>query len=75
MKERDEAVHWVARIDSGFAAMWASKPFALGGSRLSNCDRIITTPQSAFLGPIKGGETIPGLFEPGYVPPALPVQD
>jgi uncharacterized Zn-binding protein involved in type VI secretion len=54
---------------SGFGATWANKPFALVGSRLSNGDRITTTPQSAFGITEKEGETIPGLFESGYVPP------
>jgi uncharacterized Zn-binding protein involved in type VI secretion len=54
---------------SGFGATWANRPFALIGSRLSNGDRIATTPQSAFGITENEGETIPGLFEPGYVPP------
>jgi uncharacterized Zn-binding protein involved in type VI secretion len=54
---------------SGFGATWANTPFALVGSRLSNGDRITTTPQSAFGITEKEGEPIPGLFEPGYVPP------
>ncbi|SAL83043.1 hypothetical protein AWB74_06475 [Caballeronia arvi] len=54
---------------SGFGATCANKPFALIGSRLSNGDRIATTPQSVFGISVKEGEAIPGLFEPGYVPP------
>ncbi|SAK85563.1 hypothetical protein AWB75_05703 [Caballeronia catudaia] len=65
----DDGTEAIILDGSGFAAMWADKPFALVGSRLSNGDRIATTPQTAFGIPVKEGVTIPGLFEPGYVAP------
>ncbi|SAK64171.1 hypothetical protein AWB75_02908 [Caballeronia catudaia] len=65
----DDGTEAIILDGSGFGATWANKPFALVGSRLSNGDRIATTPQSAFSISVKEGETIPGLFEPGYVPP------
>jgi uncharacterized Zn-binding protein involved in type VI secretion len=65
----DDGTEAVILDGSGFGATWANKPFALIGSRLSNGDRITTTPQSAFGITEKEGESIPGLFEPGYVPP------
>lgn len=54
---------------AGFAAMWSNKPFALVGSRLSNGDRIISSPQDSFGITVRTGEDIPGLFDPSYVPP------
>ncbi|MFM0323984.1 PAAR domain-containing protein [Caballeronia glebae] len=59
---------------SGYAATWANTPFALVGSSLSNGDKIVTTPQSAFGIVVKDGEKIPGLFERGFVPADRPVR-
>jgi uncharacterized Zn-binding protein involved in type VI secretion len=54
---------------AGFAAMWGNKPVALVGSRLSNGDRIISTPQDSFGITVRDGEDIPGLFDLSHAPP------
>jgi uncharacterized Zn-binding protein involved in type VI secretion len=54
---------------AGDAAVCVDKPLALVGSRLSNGDRIVKTGQEGFSLTVRDDETIPGLFDPAYVPP------
>jgi uncharacterized Zn-binding protein involved in type VI secretion len=56
---------------AGAAALLNDAPFALVGSSLSNGDRIAETLQDFCGIAIREGEVIPGLFDPGYVPPIL----
>jgi hypothetical protein len=51
---------------AGYAACWLDRPMALVGSRLSNGDSIIGTPQERFGIRVRDGQYIPGLFEVGY---------
>lgn len=55
---------------TGYAATWEGKPLALVGSHLSNGDTIAETLQDGWGISVRDGETIPGLFDPAYVPPA-----
>lgn len=54
---------------AGFAAAWGDRPFALVGSRLSNGDTITETLQDGCGITVRDDETIPGLFDPAYMPP------
>ncbi|TDN70674.1 PAAR motif-containing protein [Paraburkholderia sp. BL10I2N1] len=60
---------------AGFAAMWADKPIALVGSRLSNGDTITTAMQDEFGITVRDGEDISGLFDPAYMLPLRAATD
>ncbi|WNC92704.1 PAAR domain-containing protein [Paraburkholderia sp. FT54] len=51
---------------AGFAATWGDRPLALVGSRLSNGDSITEAIQDGWGITVRGGEQIPGLFDPAY---------
>ncbi|UVE63938.1 PAAR domain-containing protein [Burkholderia pyrrocinia] len=57
-------------IDGAGNCHSAGKSFALVGSRLSNGDRIIETLRTSWGIHVPEGQSIPGLFDPAYVPPA-----
>ncbi len=54
---------------TGFAASWDDKPMARIDSRLSNGDTIMESFQDGCGITVRDGETIPGLFDPGYTLP------
>ncbi|CAH2812349.1 MAG: hypothetical protein CBCREVIR_3096 [Candidatus Burkholderia crenata] len=54
----------------GFAAVFGGRPLALVGSRLSNGDRIVETPQAGRDIIESFDKPIEGLFDPPYVPSA-----
>lgn len=56
---------------AGLLATSHGKPFALVGSRLSNGDSITESLQDHGI-TVQDGESVPGLFDPEYVPPAPP---
>ncbi|MFM0321926.1 hypothetical protein [Caballeronia glebae] len=82
MQERDELMCWLATVGAtsgrgrrilqvSSGAEFDGFEAALVGSRLSSGDKIATAPQLVCDASKKEGMTIPGLFEPGYVPPSL----
>lgn len=54
---------------AGHASTFANRPIALVGSHVANGDRIVTRAQSIGEIVVLEGEPVPGLLEPGYVPP------
>ncbi|WP_439891587.1 PAAR domain-containing protein [Ralstonia sp. 25C] len=56
---------------AGLGAVFSGKPVALVGSRLSNGDRIVKSTQTTHCIVEHEGRSIPGLFDPNYVPPAI----
>lgn len=65
----DDGSEAVVVDGAGFAATSEGKPIALVGSRLSNGDVISQTLQDGAGIRVTDDETIPGLFDPAYVPP------
>jgi uncharacterized Zn-binding protein involved in type VI secretion len=55
---------------AGHASTIANRPIALVGSHVANGDRIVARAQSIGEIVVLEGEPVPGLLEPGYVPPA-----
>jgi hypothetical protein len=56
---------------AGHASTIANRPIALVGSHVANGDRIVARAQSIGEIVVLEGEPVPGLLEPGYVPPAV----
>jgi uncharacterized Zn-binding protein involved in type VI secretion len=56
---------------AGHASTIANRPIALVGSHVANGDRIVARAQSMGEIIVLEGEPVPGLLEPGYVPPPL----
>lgn len=56
---------------AGASMIFGGQPCALVGSRLSNGDRIVSTFSTLGI-TIAAGESIPGLFDPSYVPEPSP---
>jgi uncharacterized Zn-binding protein involved in type VI secretion len=54
---------------AGHASTFANRPIALVGSHVANGDRIAVRAQSIGEIIVLEGEPVPGLLEPGYVPP------
>jgi uncharacterized Zn-binding protein involved in type VI secretion len=54
---------------AGHASTFANRPIALVGSHVANGDRIVTRAQSIGEIVVLEGEPVPGLLEPGYLPP------
>ena len=54
---------------AGHASTYANRPIALVGSHIANGDRIVARAQSIGEIVVLEGEPVPGLLEPGYVPP------
>jgi uncharacterized Zn-binding protein involved in type VI secretion len=54
---------------AGHASTIANRPIALVGSHVANGDRIVSRAQSIGEIIVLEGEPVPGLLEPGYVPP------
>jgi uncharacterized Zn-binding protein involved in type VI secretion len=54
---------------AGHASTFADRPIALVGSHVANGDRIVARAQSIGEIIVLEGEPVPGLLEPGYVPP------
>lgn len=54
---------------AGHASTFANRPIALVGSHVANGDRIVARAQSMGEIIVLEGEPVPGLLEPGYVPP------
>jgi uncharacterized Zn-binding protein involved in type VI secretion len=54
---------------AGHASTFADRPIALVGSHVANGDRIVARAQSIGEIVVLEGEPVPGLLEPGYVPP------
>lgn len=65
----DDGSEAVVVDGAGFAATSEGKPIALVGSRLSNGDVISQTLQDGAGIRVTDDESIPGLFDPAYVPP------
>ena len=55
---------------AGHASTIANRPIALVGSHVANGDRIVARAQSMGEIVVLEGEPVPGLLEPGYVPPS-----
>jgi uncharacterized Zn-binding protein involved in type VI secretion len=55
---------------AGHASTIANRPIALVGSHVANGDRIVARAQSMGEIIVLEGEPVPGLLEPGYVPPS-----
>jgi uncharacterized Zn-binding protein involved in type VI secretion len=55
---------------AGHASTIANRPIALVGSHVANGDRIVSRAQSIGEIVVLEGEPVPGLLEPGYLPPA-----
>ncbi|MFC5548138.1 PAAR domain-containing protein [Massilia aerilata] len=55
---------------AGHASTIANRPIALVGSHVANGDRIVMRAQSIGEIVVLEGEPVPGLLEPGYVPPS-----
>ena len=58
---------------AGYASTFADRPIALVGSHVANGDRIVARAQSIGEIIVVEGEPVPGLLEPGYLPPRLAV--
>ena len=56
---------------AGHASTFANRPIALIGSHVANGDRIVIGAQSIGEIVVLEGEPVPGLLEPGYVPPGM----
>jgi uncharacterized Zn-binding protein involved in type VI secretion len=56
---------------AGHATTFAGRPVAVVGSHIANGDRIIARAQSMGEVVVVEGEQVPGLLEPGYLPPRL----
>jgi uncharacterized Zn-binding protein involved in type VI secretion len=54
---------------AGHASTFANRPIALVGSHVANGDRIVARAQSIGEIVVLEGEPVPGLLEPGYLPP------
>jgi uncharacterized Zn-binding protein involved in type VI secretion len=54
---------------AGHASTIGNRPIALVGSHVANGDRIVARAQSMGEIVVLEGEPVPGLLEPGYVPP------
>jgi uncharacterized Zn-binding protein involved in type VI secretion len=54
---------------AGHASTIANRPIALVGSHVANGDRIVMRAQSIGEIVVLEGEPVPGLLEPGYLPP------
>jgi uncharacterized Zn-binding protein involved in type VI secretion len=54
---------------AGHASTFANRPIALVGSHVANGDRIVTRAQSIGEIVVLEGDPVPGLLEPGYMPP------
>jgi uncharacterized Zn-binding protein involved in type VI secretion len=54
---------------AGHASTFANRPIALVGSHVANGDRIVARAQSIGEIVVLEGDPVPGLLEPGYVPP------
>jgi uncharacterized Zn-binding protein involved in type VI secretion len=54
---------------AGHASTFANRPIALVGSHVANGDRIVSRAQSIGEIVVLEGEPVPGLLEPGYLPP------
>ncbi|WP_230975233.1 PAAR domain-containing protein [Burkholderia stagnalis] len=59
---------------AGRYAIGGDKPLALVGSRLSNGDHIVETPQRSWGIHVPAGTTADGLFDPTYVSPPAPLR-
>jgi len=55
---------------AGHASTIGNRPIALVGSHVANGDRIVMRAQSIGEVIVLEGESVPGLLEPGYMPPA-----
>ena len=55
---------------AGHASTIGNRPIALVGSHVANGDRIVARAQSIGEIVVLEGEPVPGLLEPGYLPPA-----
>jgi uncharacterized Zn-binding protein involved in type VI secretion len=55
---------------AGHASTIANRPIALVGSHVANGDRIVARAQSIGEIVVLEGEPVPGLLEPGYLPPS-----
>jgi uncharacterized Zn-binding protein involved in type VI secretion len=55
---------------AGHASTIANRPIALVGSHVANGDRIVARAQSMGEIIVLEGEPVPGLLEPGYMPPS-----
>jgi uncharacterized Zn-binding protein involved in type VI secretion len=54
---------------AGHASTFANRPIALVGSHVANGDRIVARAQSIGEIVVLEGDAVPGLLEPGYMPP------
>jgi uncharacterized Zn-binding protein involved in type VI secretion len=54
---------------AGHASTIGNRPIALIGSHVANGDRIVVRAQSMGEIVVLEGESVPGLLEPGYMPP------
>jgi uncharacterized Zn-binding protein involved in type VI secretion len=54
---------------AGHASTFANRPIALVGSHVANGDRIVARAQSIGEIVVLEGDAMPGLLEPGYMPP------
>jgi hypothetical protein len=54
---------------AGRASTFANRPIALVGSHVANGDIIVDRAQSIGEIVVVEGEPVPGLLEPGYLPP------
>jgi uncharacterized Zn-binding protein involved in type VI secretion len=54
---------------AGHASTFANRPIALVGSHVANGDRIVARAQSIGEIVVLEGDPMPGLLEPGYMPP------
>ena len=54
---------------AGHASTFANRPIALVGSHVANGDRIVARAQSIGEIVVLEGDPVPGLLEPGYMPP------